>query len=360
MTDKLKMAVIGVGALGRHHARILSSFDHVELVAVADLNEPLGQQCADNCNTKWVADYHQLLDEVHAACIAVPTTYHNDVATDCIEHGLDILIEKPLASTLAEAEHIVELAEKHAVKLQVGHVERFNPATEVAWKHCSQPKYIRAERISPYAFRSTDIGVVHDLMIHDLDLILDLVKSPIRHVDAFGVSVIGSHEDAVQARFQFENGCIADLVANRVSPKPGRTMQIWSASGCVNVDFTSREVIAYGPAERLLHGQPLLERAQQPDTDIQQLKAEVFGSYIKVVQPEVSDADALTAELLSFVESVQKDQTPAVDGQQALAAMQAAQLVLNRVTDHQWEGHSRGAIGPVPIESVKSALKIAG
>jgi len=354
----LKMAVVGTGALGRHHARILSEFDDVRLVAVADTNPDSGRAVADACGTQWVADARDLLGEIDAVSIVVPTTAHLSVAADFLSRGTATLVEKPLASSVAEAEQLVELSQRHSAVLQVGHIERFNPAMQVARNLCGKPKYIHAERLSPYAFRSTDIGVVLDLMIHDLDLILDLAAAPILSVEAFGVSILGEHEDTAQARIHFEGGCIADVTASRVNPSARRTMQVWSSLGCVDVDFATRKVVAYGPSERLLYGKSPLEKSREPGADVAQLKADIFGKYIEVHEPDVSNADALTAELRSFIECVCGQHRPLVGGLEGLAAMQAADQVLNSLADHQWNGSAHGAVGPFP--AVDAQRKLAG
>ena len=342
----VKIAVVGVGALGRHHARILSELPNADLIAVAELNPAMGTKVAESCRTRWVADHRELFDAVEAVSIVVPTKAHLAVASEFLSRGIPVLVEKPLASNVEQAEQLVDIAERSGAVLQVGHIERFNPATEVAWSMTAPPKYIRAERISPYAFRSTDIGVVHDMMIHDLDLILDLVGSRVREVSAFGVSILGGHEDVVQARVVFENGCIADLSANRVSPTRKRAMQIWSHRGCVSVDFNSREVVAYNASDALLYGVSPLERSRQPGADIEQLKQEMFETSIRVERPAVHEGDALTAELQNFLDCVRTGDRPRVDGHDGLAAMVLADDVLNSVAQHQWDGHAAGAIGP--------------
>jgi predicted dehydrogenase len=342
---RLRVGVVGTGALGRHHARIYSNLD-TELVGVADTSAERGQAVAEACRTRWFADYRHLFGAVDAVSIAVPTLAHKAVATEFLERRIAVLVEKPLASTVAEAAALVTAAERTRTTLQVGHVERFNPASQVARRLAGSPRYIRAERTSPYAFRSTDIGVVLDVMIHDIDLILDLVGSPLVDVEAFGVSILGENEDCAQARLRFANGCVADLSANRVHPTSQRTMQIWSLSGCVTVDFTSREVVHYSPSQRLLAGDSPLGRAKMPGADIDELKREVFGEFLHVDRPEVSKADALTAELASFVGCVLNEQTPVVDGVAALAAMEAADRVLKAVAAHRWNGREMGPVGP--------------
>lgn len=355
---RLRMAVVGVGALGRHHARILSQMDGVELVAVAETNPQQGAKVAESCGTRLVTDYRELFDQVDAVSIAVPTRFHRPVAGAFLERGIPAMVEKPLAASVEDAAALVDLAESNNTLLQVGHIERFNPATRAAWKICGPPKYIRCERLSPYAFRSTDIGVVHDMMIHDLDLVLDLVNAPLRAVQAFGVSILGGHEDCVTARLTFENGCIADLTANRVCPASQRTMQLWSKSGATSIDFTSREVVRFSPSDLLLYGQSPLEKAAQPGADIEQLKQAIFGTYLDITRPAVVPTDALTAELASFAECVRLHQTPLVDGHQALEVLHVADRILQSVATHQWDGHAQGAIGP--FAQVPVSLRKAG
>lgn len=356
--SKLRVGVIGVGALGRHHARILSELEDAQLVGVAEPDRKRGLQVARSCGTSWVPDFRELLDQVDALTVVVPTSAHLDVASQCLQKGIPVLVEKPLASSAAEAETLVKLAETRNTPLQVGHVERFNPTTQVAWKLCDSPKYIRAERFSPYAFRSMDIGVVLDVMIHDLDLVLDLAAAEPSSVDAFGVSILGEQEDSVQARVTFESGCVADFFASRVHPAARRSMQIWMETGAVTVDFMEREVVHFRPTPALRFGPSPLQRARQPGADIEQLKKEVFGKLIEVHRPPVNAADALTAELSSFLDCVESGGRPLVDGQQALKAMRLAERILESVAQHQWDGRPDGAIGP--FARVASPRRLAG
>lgn len=326
--SSLRMAVIGVGALGRHHARILAQLPEVKLVAVVDPNEGQGRKVAESAGTQWVADHRSLIDEIDAVTIAVPTGFHFAVATDFLENGIHTLVEKPLAADLTEATQLVRIAEQTGAILQVGHVERFNPAFQAAAKLCNQPKYIRTERLSPFSFRSTDIGVVHDMMIHDLDLVQALVASPVRRVEAFGMTLMGPYEDAVQARLTFENGCVADLSASRIHPTTRRATSIWTNSRCIHVDYATREVTSYSPSVRLLHGTSPVERARQPGVDIEKLKQEVFGSLIEVNQQSASSQDALTAELSEFVDCVRFGIHPTVTGAVALESLTIAERIL--------------------------------
>jgi predicted dehydrogenase len=332
--SRLRIGVIGVGALGRHHARILSALETVELVAVAEPHAGRGQEIAQKHNTRWVADYRELLGVVDAVSIVVPTTAHRDVATEFLQRGIPVLVEKPLASTVEEATALVDLAARNRTILQVGHVERFNPAWQAACTGLGEPRYLRAERLSPFTFRSTDIGVVLDLMIHDLDLALSLVDSEVASVEAFGIGVMGTHEDAVQARLHFANGCVADLAASRIHPTAGRSVHIWSSTGCTSVDLHQRTVGRWTRSPSLMYGTPPVDLARQPGADIESLKSRVFGELLQTTPIDVPAGDALTAELQAFVDCVVHRRRPLVDGEQALRAMAVADRVLEDLRRH--------------------------
>ncbi len=344
--NRLKLGVVGVGALGRHHARILASFPDVELVAVAEPNETQGRAVAESCHCAWMPEFYSLLDRVDAASIVVPTFMHRQVAVEFLSRGIPILVEKPLASTMADARAMVDVAQAHSTPLQVGHIERFNPAFQALAKRVRAPKYIRAERYSNYAFRSTDIGVVHDLMIHDIELTQHLVQSDVVSVEAFGVSLVGGHEDAVQARVRFANGCIADLSANRVCPTATRTMQVWSASGCVTADLHTRTVSAYTAGPDLLAGQLPYDLGRQVGADIPKLKSEMFSRFLPTDSPTIEADDALTLELRSFLECIRAGSTPLVDGVAGLKAIELADAILQSVSAHRWDGASIDRRGP--------------
>ncbi|MFQ5732598.1 MAG: Gfo/Idh/MocA family oxidoreductase [Planctomycetaceae bacterium] len=345
MSD-LQVGVVGVGALGRHHARILAGMEGVTLIGIVDVRTETAVAVAEQYGCEALPDHAALLDRVDAAVIAVPTTGHLEVARDFLRRRVPLLVEKPLAADVAEAREIVEAAESHGTLLQVGHVERFNPTTRTAWPLIESPRYIRAERFSPFAFRSMDIGVVLDVMIHDVDLVLDLAKSPVCRVEAFGLSILGDKEDCVQARLTFENGCIADLSANRVHPGVRRSLTAISAERSVTVDFHAREVACYSRSDRLRYGPSPLDLAKRPDADIDALKRGMFGSFVNVERPAVPDADALTDELASFIDCVRTGRKPLVGGSEALAAMETADAILRCVDEHSWTGNAAGPVGP--------------
>ncbi len=231
--NRLRVAVIGAGRLGGFHAQKLAQLPEVELVGVADPVESQRSRVAAECRTAAFADYRELCGRIDAAVVAVPTRLHHALGKELLRRGIHVLMEKPLTPTAAEADELVALARRQRLVLQVGHVERFNPALAAASPHLRSPHYLEAVRASGFTFRSTDVGVVLDLMIHDLDVVLSLVRSELRRVDAMGISVLGGHEDVANARLEFANGCVAALSASRVSYEPVRHMQIWSLAACL-------------------------------------------------------------------------------------------------------------------------------
>ncbi|MGD9854674.1 MAG: Gfo/Idh/MocA family oxidoreductase [Planctomycetaceae bacterium] len=354
----IRYLVVGVGALGRHHARIAAGLEGVELVAVADPRSAQGKAVADDLGVRWVSDFRTVIDSVDAASIAVPTTLHRRITAEFIDRGIAVLVEKPLARNVHEGRALVTAAQSTGAILQVGHIERFNPAFREMAARVTAPKYIRAERLSPYAFRSLDISAVHDLMIHDIDLVLTLAASPVVSVEAFGACLLGGQADAVQARLWFAGGCIADLTANRVNPDFRRSLQVWSAAGCVTADLHTREVTHHRPSARLLGGDLPYTLALQPGADIPALKAAVFGDFIETEHPQVEECDQLTAEISHFVDCVRNRRTPLVDGRAGLTALEVAERITECMASHTWNGEDPGPIGPhilPPADVAKAA-----
>jgi predicted dehydrogenase len=326
---KLRVAVIGVGHLGKEHARILAGLPNVELVGVADVNHEQAHAIARRHNTQAFADYWPLLNNVDAASIVVPTTHHLAVAREFLKHGIPLLVEKPLACTVAEAQELVDLADKHGAILQVGHIERFNPAYEDLRGRSLQPKLIRAQRMGPFTGRSTDVGVVLDLMIHDIDLVLALVQAPVRSVDAVGLSVFGSKEDIANARLHFVNGCVAELTANRASPTASRQMQVWGPEGFAEVDFATRKLTLVQSSEQVRrHG---LDPARLDPASRARIREELFTRHLEMMTTDGKAQDQLTCELQDFVTSVQSGRTPRVSGSDGLAALGVAERVLQAI-----------------------------
>jgi predicted dehydrogenase len=342
--NRLRVAVIGVGHLGQHHARVLASNPDVELVAVADTRHDQARAVAEKNGTEAVDDYRSLLGRVDAVSVAVPTLSHREVAGLFLEHGIATLIEKPLATSHAEAEELVALARQRGALLQVGHIERFNPALTALEGLPMRPKYIACERLSTYTFRSTDIGVVLDLMIHDIDLILSLVATPVRSVSALGVSVFGGHEDIANARVEFEDGCVVDLTASRVSYVAARKMRLWGSEGYATLDFATRQGTLVRPSDQLRLGHVDLEGVDlaQPAA----VKEHLFGKILRVDRVQTEGREPLALELEDFVRAVREGTRPRVSGDDALRAMQLADQILRSINAHEWEGAPGGPTGP--------------
>jgi len=329
----LRTAVVGTGHLGQHHARIYASMDDVDLIGVVDLEEKRGKQVARKCKTAWHETYDDILGDLDIASIAVPTKYHFDVAKDFIDAGVAVLIEKPMTSTLDQAQQLVAQAEAKSVPVQVGHVERFNPSFVEIKKILDRPGYIEADRISPFSFRSTDISVVLDLMIHDIDIILHLTQSEIERVDATGVSVIGQNEDVANARLLFENGCVANLTASRVSMKSERKIRIFQEDAYVSLDFKDRTDRVYRKTEKMKQAE-LDPTKIDPRTLADPLKF-VFSNYIEVKKLKMGKEEPLAEELAAFVKAVQSDSPTAVTARDGLRAIEAAHQIQEAIAESQ-------------------------
>ena len=335
--NRVKVAVVGVGALGQHHARILSTMENVELVGVVDSREQQGRSIAAKHQTQWFATAEEVRPLIDGVVIAVPTVLHYEVARPFLEDGIAVMIEKPLADGLEAARALQGLATFRGAVLQVGHVERFNPAFEILQQRVQQPVYIRCQRVSPYTFRSTDIGVVHDLMIHDIDLVLALTGDSVTSVDSFGAVTIGPNEDMAVARLRTSSGVIADITASRMNPTAERTIQVWGLSGFVSADLQTRKVSVWQPnpllAERPSMVHDIVAATPNPLT----LKDEVFTKWINNEQLQGSAADALTAELLDFVHCIRTGSRPRVSGDAAVKAMEVADRVLAGMPKFSWQ-----------------------
>ena len=340
----LKLAVIGAGHLGRFHAQKMRQVPGVELVAVADPVEANRVQVAVECQTRSVADYRELLGQIDAAVLAAPTRFHHAIGKDLLERGIHLLVEKPIASTLEQAEDLVRLARRERVVLQVGHVERFNPAMVAVLPHLREPKYIEAARVGGFSGRSTDIGVVLDLMIHDLDLVLTLVRSPVKQVEALGVSVLGQHEDVANARLVFENGCVATLSASRVSYQASRTMQVWTPSAFAAIDFATRAATLVRAGETVQGRELKVEKL--PPEGLLAVKEQLFTTHLRKEQFQSEPIDAITAELVDFTDSIRQGRSPRVSGEQARDALAVAEWILQKIDAHQWDGQAAGRLGP--------------
>jgi predicted dehydrogenase len=327
---RLRTAVIGAGRLGGFHAQKLAARQDVELLAIVDPVRASRDQVAAKCHCEPLADYSGLLDRIDAAVIAAPTSLHHRIARDLLEAGVPLLVEKPLCATRADADELVSLAGRRNVVLQVGHVERFNPAFQAAAQNVRDPKYIEAVRSSPFTFRSTDVGVVLDVMIHDIDLVLSLIRSPLRKVNALGASVVGGHEDVASARLEFECGCVASLSASRVSYETVRRMHVWSPEGFVAIDFAARTATTVRPSETLKSRKFSID-ALTPD-QLAHCREHFAEEHLPRESQTYDAVDALALEIDDFVTSVQAHRPPRVTGQAGRDALAVAEEILAQIS----------------------------
>lgn len=322
--NKLKVGVIGTGHLGKLHIKMFKSIDNCELVCVYDANPGQAKVVSEEFNVKSTPSLEDLLREVDAVSIAATTTAHYELAKKCFESGVHIFIEKPITTTIKEAEELVEISEKKNLNLQVGHIERFNPALVSMEKYIDEPRFIQTDRLAQFNPRGTDVAVVLDLMIHDIDIILSLVKSNVVDVQANGVAVVSDHLDIANARLQFDNGAVANVTASRISQKKLRKMRIFQKDSYIALDFITGVAESY----RLV-----APDAQVEPTQISFGEIGVGDKRKKLVyeQPEQKELNALQYELQLFVNSVANNSKPVVSGMDGLRALKVAQLIIQKI-----------------------------
>ena len=312
----LRVAVIGVGHLGKHHARILASLPGVELVAVVDTNQARAAEIAAANGTRAVFDSRELLGQVDAVTIAVPTELHRDIALPFLEAGVPVLVEKPIARSLEEADQLIEAAADAGVVLAVGHTERFNPALAAARPLITDPRFIEVHRLGTFPERSLDIDVVFDLMIHDLDVVLSLVDSDVESLEAVGVPVITNRVDIANARLRFANGCIVNLTASRISRDRVRKIRFFQPSAYVSIDYATRKVEVY----RLVKG------SGPVSCDGAQGRPSIEGGEI-----EGANEEPLKRELADFVDAITSRRAPRVTGEAGRRALSLAQAITAKI-----------------------------
>ena len=298
-----KIAVVGVGHLGKQHARLYAELGH--LAGVVDILEPRAQEIAAQYNTTPYTDYRQLFGKVDAVSVAVPTVNHAGIGIEFLEHGIDVLIEKPIASTPEQAKALIDAASRNKRVLQVGHVERFNPVVMAAREAATKPQFFEIHRLAAFSPRSLDIDVVLDLMIHDIDIVLSLVPAPVREVRAVGIPVLSSKADIANARVEFEDGCVANFTASRVSFEKTRKLRFFQPHDYISVDFASQT----GTMVSLRMGR-VIERKLEP-----------------------VNQEPLKLELMSFVDAVRKRGTPVVTGDDGLRALELAMHINSAIAE---------------------------
>jgi predicted dehydrogenase len=307
---KIRAAVIGVGYLGRFHAQKYAQAAGCELVAVADSRQEAGEKVAAEVGTRWVADYRELLGEVDAVSVVTPTPAHFPIARDFLNAGAHVLVEKPITETVAEAREMIELAARNKRVLQVGHLERFNAAILAAEPYLRSPRFVECVRMAPYRERGTDVNVVLDLMIHDIDIVQTIVDAPITSIDAVGTPVFSDEIDIANARIHFASGCVANVTASRVSVKTERKLRIFEDDAYLSLDLQQKILT--------------LIRKRPP--------ADPPGPLPVIIEEQNLDqGDALKAEIESFLDCIRTGRAPVVSGEAGLMALETAMRITEQV-----------------------------
>ncbi|MDQ2824418.1 MAG: Gfo/Idh/MocA family oxidoreductase [Verrucomicrobiota bacterium] len=301
--NKLRIGVVGVGHIGSNHARLYGEIPSTEFTAVYDVDLARAGTIAKKYHATVAKSLEEFAEMIDAASVATPTNTHYEVAHPLLQRGKHLLIEKPITDNTTNASQLAELAARNRLVLQVGHVERFNPILSALEARLTHPRFIEAHRLSPYPDRSTDIGVVLDLMIHDLEIILHLVRSPVQHIDAVGVPVLSKGEDIANARIRFENGCVANITSSRISPERMRKIRVFQEDAYLSLDYQNQS-------------------------------GEIFrrtGGRITREKVEIEREEPLKRQLMSFIECASTGRAPRVSGFQATAALELAVEITKRI-----------------------------
>ncbi len=322
--EKLKVGVIGVGHLGKLHTKMFSLIENCELVGVFDADFEKSKSVADEFKTKSFSSLSDLLNNTNAVSIAATTSAHFELAKEALNSENHVFIEKPITATIQEAVELVELTEKKKLNLQVGHIERFNPGLLAIESYIKDPKFIQSDRLAPFNPRGTDVAVVLDLMIHDIDIILSLVKSEVIDVVANGVEVVSDNIDIANARIEFENGAVANVTASRISQKRMRKMRIFQKDNYLSLDFNTGASEIYSLI-------PLDNDVQANAMTIGEIGIGDKKKRLIFEQPETVEVNALQYELQLFVNSVLRKTIPVVSGKDGLRALQVADLIMQKI-----------------------------
>jgi len=332
---KIRTAVVGAGKMGSIHAKVYDQLPQSDFVAVVDIDAERAGRLAEQYNCLAFTDCRDALGKVDAVTIATPTVTHEELAGIFIKSDVAVMVEKPLAASVKEGKRIVELAKKNNAVVAAGHSERCNPVVQAMKRLDIEPKFIEATRISPYPFRSTDIGVVLDVMIHDIDIILSLAASKIKKIDAVGVNVIGDKEDICNARIVFENGCIANVTASRLALKTERKVRVFSRQAYLSVDYFKKSgiIIKADPNVNVVNW--IKERRDAGDFDLTTVN---WPDLLHIEQLHIDDKEPLRLEQEAFLKAVaDKGQRPEVSAEEGLAAMECAEQILASIKKHKWD-----------------------
>jgi predicted dehydrogenase len=322
---KIKCGVAGVGSLGQHHARIYAALPGAELTGIFETSDARAAEICAKFNCRRYATLAELGEACDAISVVVPTDRHAEVALPLLAQGCHLLIEKPICSSLEDAERVLAAARKAGVIVSVGHIEHFNPVMSYLEKHTGRPQYITTERLAPYTTRGTEVGVVLDLMIHDIGIVLALVESPIRKIDSVGINVLSKTEDIANARIEFENGCVANLTASRMSLKKNREIRVFQDNAYLSLDFMNQKGHLVKKSDIIAYGLKLkIGLAKAGD-----------ASSIPVHEIPIEKGEPLAIELAHFIESVQEAKQPKVGGALGKSALEVAITITDQIRKAQ-------------------------
>ncbi len=320
-TSKIRCGVAGVGSLGQHHARIYASLPGAELTGIFETSDARAAEICAKHNCRRFATIAELGAACDVVSVVVPTDRHAEVALPLLEAGCHLLIEKPLCASLAEAEQVLVAAQKAARLVQVGHIEHFNPVMSFLEKHADRPQYITTERLAPYQQRGTEVGVVLDLMIHDIGIVLALVKSPLKKIDSVGVNVLSKTEDIANARLEFANGCVANLSASRMSLKKNREIRLFQDDAYISLDFMNQKGHLVRKSALVAYGLKLKVGLAKPGD----------ASSIPVEEIPIEKGEPLAIELAHFLDSVRAASQPKVGGALGKSALEVAIAITEQI-----------------------------
>ena len=312
MSKLLKVAVVGVGHLGKWHADKYAAASDCELVAVVDNNTANAREVAQKHGVEVYSDYRDIIPLVDAISLVVPTSLHYKIAREFLEAGIHCLIEKPITESIAEAEILIEIARKQKLVLQVGHIERFNSVMIGIEEHLEKPQFLESTRLAPFTLRATDVSVILDLMIHDIDIILDLIGSPVKQISASGISVLSDTIDIANARIEFENHCVANVTASRISRKRERKLRIFQKDAYMSADFQDK----------------MLAINRKGETDNEAGFKDISHSELRF-----EDNDALNLEILDFINAITTGGQPKVSGEDGKRALETAIAITSQIAE---------------------------
>ncbi len=307
MNKPVRVAVIGIGKLGSKHASVYSKLPGVELVGVCDRHADRASAAAQECNTRAFTDHRELLGLVDAASIVVPSEMHYTISKEFLSHRVNLLIEKPITTDLAQADELLAIARESHLMIQVGHIERYNSAIRAVKSVINKPRFIECHRLGPYDPRVAATGVTLDLMIHDIDIVLDLVRSPIDSVDAVGACILSKTEDIANARIRFQNRTVCDLTASRVTPDVNRKIRIFQDDAYISLDYVTQEALIYTKENGGIHHKKI----------------------------DITKSDSLREELSDFVDCIRTKKRPLVSGEDGREALALALRITQQIKDEQ-------------------------